>query len=646
MPDYVDQLERNNTYLDIHDTGLRNSLGTASTKDSTNVVVSNSTDLVESGAVKDAIDNALTTTYKASGTKTCSELISSLLIADNEGNVYNITDSGETTSDFIEGSGHPINAGDNVAVIEVSENTYKFDIMGGFIDTSNFVSKSSTSGLIKNDGTIDTNTYLTANDITNKADKVESATNGNLAGLSSTGNLTDSNWNGDKTTTSVSGNPISITGLKSNQLAINPIITLEPIQSGTGTPSPDNIREISGYDKIEVLSGGVNVWDEVWELGELNTQGQNASSTTKIRSKNYIPIGSGLTYYLKLSSASAQVFLCFYDVNKAFISSNTPYQGTFTVPQMARYCRFNCPATYGTTYNNDMGINYPATQTSYVASNKTTSISESLGQTVYGATWYPRMGKLRNTHNIVDLGDIVWTKSGNEGLFISYNPQSSIDLKMSPDNVTPINAVCSHYAIETYSNHSDKSVFDTWATAASIYIAVLDSDYANADATAFRTAMSGVKLCYEVNEPTEIQLTPHEISLLKDYAYVSTNGTTIALDYHNGELASLSDVSQIGNTLNNLGGFLNGVLDNKFNLGMGLPSGNVNLSIIQANFKSSGIGMHYVAESDWEGWSAIIGVLNNATVRSFIIISRRRIIYSYTTNNGTSWTTQTLVTAT
>lgn len=88
------------------------------------------------------------------------------------------------------------------------------------------------------------------------------------------------------------------------------------------------------------------------------------------------------------------------------------------------------------------------------------------------------------------------------------------------------------------------------------------------------------------------------------------------------------------------------LLDNKFNLGLGLPSGNINLSIIQANFKSSGIAMHYVAENDWEGWSIIIGVLSTTTVRSFIIISRRRIIYSYTTNNGTSWTTQTLVTAT
>lgn len=52
---------------------------------------------------------------------------------------------------------------------------------------------SSTPGLLKNDGTVDTNTYLTTHqDITGKADKVSSATNGDVATLDSNGNLVDS----------------------------------------------------------------------------------------------------------------------------------------------------------------------------------------------------------------------------------------------------------------------------------------------------------------------------------------------------------------------------------------------------------------------------------------------------------------------
>ena len=256
-----------------------------------------------------------------------------------------MTDSGVTTADFIEGAGKSIEEGANVGIAKIAENTYKFDLLSGFIDTSNFIEKSSTSGLIRNDGSIDTSDYaleseipdisgkadkvldavagdfpillangnvgnsgkkpsdfalksemsvtdgtgadadkvtiqlksgtsttvlkthqdisgkvdketgkgLSTNDYDNtakgivdsvttnlatKADKVTNATNGNLAGLNGSGNLTDSGWNGAKDTTSISGNPISISGLKANQLAVNPIITLEPIQDLHGQSKP------------------------------------------------------------------------------------------------------------------------------------------------------------------------------------------------------------------------------------------------------------------------------------------------------------------------------------------------------------------------------------------------------------------------
>ena len=128
-------------------------LGTAAAKDSTNAVTSGSTDLVESGAVKDAIDAAVAAAYHHAGTKTVAQLTHDLLIAANEGNVYNITDSGTTTSDFIEGIGKIIDEGSNVGICKVG-NIYMFDLLSGFVDTTNFVQKSQTAGLLKNDGTV------------------------------------------------------------------------------------------------------------------------------------------------------------------------------------------------------------------------------------------------------------------------------------------------------------------------------------------------------------------------------------------------------------------------------------------------------------------------------------------------------------
>ena len=120
------------------------------------VPTANSNNPVKSGGVKSAIDAAVSSAYHHAGTKTCVELVAGLLVAANEGNVYNMTDSGTTTADFIEGAGQPIKAGDNVGIAKISDGVYKFDLLSGFVDTTNFVQKSVTAGLLQNDGTVDT----------------------------------------------------------------------------------------------------------------------------------------------------------------------------------------------------------------------------------------------------------------------------------------------------------------------------------------------------------------------------------------------------------------------------------------------------------------------------------------------------------
>ena len=91
------------------------------------------------------------------------------------------------------------------------DNTAKGIVDGVNTALDGKVSKSNTAGLLKNDGTVDQTSYATAASVSaikdgttidsfgdvetalsDKADKVSGATNGNLAGLDSNGNLTDS----------------------------------------------------------------------------------------------------------------------------------------------------------------------------------------------------------------------------------------------------------------------------------------------------------------------------------------------------------------------------------------------------------------------------------------------------------------------
>ena len=78
---------------------------------------------------KAEIDGKMTSAYKAAGSITAAQLTSALLVAANEGKVYNVSDDLTTTADFVEGAGHTHGTGANVAVI---------DVIAGFVDLSGY----------------------------------------------------------------------------------------------------------------------------------------------------------------------------------------------------------------------------------------------------------------------------------------------------------------------------------------------------------------------------------------------------------------------------------------------------------------------------------------------------------------------------
>lgn len=58
---------------------------------------------------------------------------------------------------------------------------------------------------------------------------------------------------------SVSGNPVTCNPVEDYPLSA--VVTLEPKQAGTGDPSPENVRSISGWDSVQVTRCGKNLLD-------------------------------------------------------------------------------------------------------------------------------------------------------------------------------------------------------------------------------------------------------------------------------------------------------------------------------------------------------------------------------------------------
>jgi len=161
-------------------------------------------------------------------------------------------------------------------------------------------------------------------------------------------------------------------------------VSIVPIQSGSGDPSPTNPRPISGWSSVGVTVAGANVWDEQTEGGTYNnTTGEPQNSSTLTRCKNFIKVNPSESYYLVIGSTSALNILQ-YGENKEYLGSSALIQNIasreFSVTANTYYIRFYF---VGTTYNNDISINYPSTDTTYHAYNGTTTTIP-LGQTVYG----------------------------------------------------------------------------------------------------------------------------------------------------------------------------------------------------------------------------------------------------------------------
>jgi len=116
-------------------------------KDTADTVRPNSHALVESGAVYNAINQALDSVYTPRGDLTCAELTSALLVEANVGNIYQMSDSGTTSALFIQGAGKTISVNENVGIIKAGADTYLFNLMGNAFDLTDYQKKDLASAI-------------------------------------------------------------------------------------------------------------------------------------------------------------------------------------------------------------------------------------------------------------------------------------------------------------------------------------------------------------------------------------------------------------------------------------------------------------------------------------------------------------------
>ena len=124
----------------------------------------NSADVYTQTQTDDKIKAAISAVYKPAGSVAFAGLPTPS--KDVLGNVYNVTDGFTTNDNFVEGAGKKYPAGTNVAIVSPEADTYKYDVLSGEIDLSDYLTSEQIS-----------QTYATKNELTTglagKVDKVE-----------------------------------------------------------------------------------------------------------------------------------------------------------------------------------------------------------------------------------------------------------------------------------------------------------------------------------------------------------------------------------------------------------------------------------------------------------------------------------------
>ena len=282
---------------------------------------------------------------------------------------------------------------------------------------------------------------------------------------------------------------------------------------------------------------GFNQWDEEWEVGGINNStGLNNTDTDKIRSKNYVPVIPNTLYCVY----AFWIRLFFYDAKKNFISyvtigaSEYATANTFTTPANAYYMRFRCNSAYGTTYNNDICINISSDRDGdyepYVKNSYPLDSTKELRGRFYldennnlcaDGDIYPPSGQIGRRYGIVDLGSFNWLEIGGGYWYQQY---------VMPDvkhvsNSAYANCMCPIYTVDTADNINFKRHDKVIGINAEGRIVSNDSgNYA--DANAYKAAMSGVYLAYELK--TEVAETADPFTAIQT---VDPYGTEEYVDY-------------------------------------------------------------------------------------------------------------------
>lgn len=327
-----------------------------------------------------------------------------------------------------------------------------------------------------------------------------------------------------------SGNPVQaelVGGLPFDRVAT----MLAPIQSGSGDPSPSNIRAISG-----------------WTRAKLTRCGKNLLPDIRISSGGFTSVGNGVFKYVSNNNTTISTFL--FKAGITYTISATAVSGTGYKPciivrnptgdrdgQKTNYGATGNPLTFSfdadtnfdiilqaetgnglTTVNDSWAIQLElgSTATTYEPYQGDTYTAD-FGQTVYGGTLDWQTGVLT-----VDKAFVEYDGSADENWLTQTTASSGYRrFLIVPGDAEP-NTGAGNVAYVVSNMYKATSPNGTYSKTTGICVnqnelMIYDADRATLTVDGWKAWLSEhpVQIAYKLATPTTIQLTPQEIKQIQ-----------------------------------------------------------------------------------------------------------------------------------
>ena len=291
-----------------------------------------------------------------------------------------------------------------------------------------------------------------------------------------------------------------------------------------------------GNANSEILvSTGRQLWDEEWETGSIDNDGQPVVVSNRFRSKNFIPVVPDTDYYFyyakNQTTGARTLYFYWYDKDKNFISGGDEYLNVPVKHSPANACFLKIRTGGGNpeaTYGNDITISLYYTPAQggegydqyypYEAPYVVDTGDEVLRQAGSVKDYKTPDGVVHRKVIEIDMGDLTPVPIGYGCYFYSVQ-----GVKAPSSNDNAANMTCSKYQVTSrtylgYGNEANPFHYGCIAMQTDGYIALSDQSLSSLSSAQIKQALAGQKLYLEViDETTEQGTTFSENLPINDY---------------------------------------------------------------------------------------------------------------------------------